>query len=303
MENDTTLKNLEKHEIPGQVTVSSNDSGLPVIKVKTSRSTAEVLPRGAHVTRFQKNGEPPLLFTSKLSQFGNNHLVHSGVPIVFPWFGFRFDGDQLHGFGWQVDWELRGSDSTPDGGARLHFNLTKGSVRTEEDWPAFSADYVVTVGDKLTIEFIVTNISVDRNFEFEHSLHTYFELGDIEAVSITGLSGASYIDKLDHFKEKVDSADALRIRSTEDRVYFNTAAPIEIHDSKLRRRILLKTQGTASTVVWNPWTKKFPKVPELAEGEFRHMVCVESGNVGPNKIILSPGKKAALKVVYSTTPA
>ena len=60
---------LRKFEIPGRVTFANGNSGLLKINVTTGRSTAEIYLHGAHITGFQKNGEPPLLFMSRLSQF------------------------------------------------------------------------------------------------------------------------------------------------------------------------------------------------------------------------------------------
>ena len=55
---------LRKHEIPGRVAVAEGGGGLPKIMATAKSSTAEIYLLGAHVTGFQKNGEPPLLFMS-----------------------------------------------------------------------------------------------------------------------------------------------------------------------------------------------------------------------------------------------
>ena len=76
---------------------------------------------------------------------------------------------------------------------------------------------------------------------------------------------------------------------------------MEIHDEKLKRTIRVEKFDSQSTVVWNPWTTQ--KMPEdLDPAEYRHMVCVESGNVKQNKISLAPGKTAALKVILRSAP-
>jgi len=88
---------LRKFEIPGHVTFANGHGGLPKINVTTDQSTAEIYLHGAHVTGFQKNGEPPLLFMSRLSRFAAGKPIRGGVPICFPWFGPR-EGDVVHGF-------------------------------------------------------------------------------------------------------------------------------------------------------------------------------------------------------------
>ena len=55
---------LKKFEIPGRVTVLEGNGELPKIEVKTDWGTAEIYLHGAHITDFQKRGEPPVIFTS-----------------------------------------------------------------------------------------------------------------------------------------------------------------------------------------------------------------------------------------------
>lgn len=98
--------------------ITRGNGGLPKISIKTDKGTAEIYPHGAHVTGFQKNGEPPLLFMSQSSQFADGKPIRGGVPIVFPWFGLR-EGAPVHGFARLVDWDLQEAVVTPDGGMDL----------------------------------------------------------------------------------------------------------------------------------------------------------------------------------------
>ena len=75
---------------------------------------------------------------------------------------------------------------------------------------------------------------------------------------------------------------------------------VQTGDPVLRRRIVINKQGSASTVVWNPWTTQ--ALPDLAPEEFRRFVCVESGNVGPDRITLEPGASRILTVRIETGP-
>ena len=43
-------------------------------------------------------------------------------------------------------------------------------------------------------------------------------------------------------------------------------------------------------------------MPDLGTDEYQRMVCVESGNVGKNRITLAPGKSTVLRLVISTEP-
>jgi glucose-6-phosphate 1-epimerase len=77
---------------------------------------------------------------------------------------------------------------------------------------------------------------------------------------------------------------------------------VEIHDSKLGRRIRIEKSGSLSTVVWNPWVEKAEQMPDFGGEEFHQMVCVESGNVADNRLTLPAGKSNTLKVEISTLP-
>ena len=53
--------------------------------------------------------------------------------------------------------------------------------------------------------------------------------------------------------------------------------------------IRIAKSGSNSTVVWNPWIDKSIRMPDFGDEEYLQMVCVESGNVGTNKITLPAG--------------
>jgi D-hexose-6-phosphate mutarotase len=167
-------------------------------------------------------------------------------------------------------------------------------------FPPFTADYLVTVSQSLTLELVITNQSKDAEFTFENCLHSYFEVGDVTAISITGLKGLNYLDKVAHFVEQTETHDALRIASEVDRIYQNATGTVEILDPRRGRRIRVEKQGSASTVVWNPWIAKSRQMPDFGDEEYERMICVESGNVASNSISLPPGAVSALTVKLST---
>ena len=288
---------LKRFEIPGRVTILEGNGELPKIEVNTDWSSAEIYLQGAHVTDFQKKGEPPLLFTSQFSRFEGGQAIRGGIPIIFPWFGAK-EGGAAHGFARATEWELHEATTVPDGGVSLRLGFpgcAEGAM-----WPPFAANYVITVTDTLTLELIITNASGEQDFNFENCLHTYFAIGDINNVSVTGLKGVSYFDKVDHFAQKTEDADSIRINSEVDRIYFDTTGVVEIHDPGLGRKIRVEKSGSASTVVWNPWIAKAQQMSDFGNEEYKQMLCVESGNVVNNKVTLPPGKSSVLKVVLGS---
>jgi len=290
---------LDRLEIPGRVTFLEGNGDLPKIEVTAERGRAEIYLHGAHVTDFQSAGQAPLLFTSQFSRFAPDNAIRGGIPIVFPWFGPR-DGMAMHGVARVAEWKLHEATSLPEGGASLRFSLPE----TEANYmcPPFTAYYVVTVTDKLALELIVTNCSRDQQFAFENCLHSYFCVSDVAQVSITGLAGASFLDKVDGYRQKTEGPEPITISSEVDRVYLDTTNTVEIVDRSLSRKIIVEKSGSKSTVLWNPWIAKAQQMPDFGNEEYRQMVCVESGNVGANKVVLPPGHSSVLRVVLSSVP-
>ena len=290
---------LRRFEIPGRVTILEGNGDLPKVEVNTDAGRAEIYLHGAHVTDFRINGQAPLLFLSQCSRFARNQPIRGGIPVILPWFGSR-EGEPAHGFARLMDWELHETTALPHGGATLRFSLPETSASAM--WPLFTANYVVTVTDKLTIELIVTNCSRGQEFAFENCLHTYFHVGNVAQVSITGLKGAAFLDKVESYAHKTETNEAITVSSEIDRVYLDTASTVEIHDRSLRRRILIEKSGSNSTVLWNPWLAKAQQMPDFGDDEYQQMLCIESGNVGRNNIMLAPGRSSLLRVTFSSVP-
>jgi D-hexose-6-phosphate mutarotase len=270
---------------------------LPVLKISTPRSTAEIYLHGAHITHFQKNGEPPLLFMSPQSWFEANKPIRGGIPICFPWFGSR-GSEPSHGLARILTWEIF-ETSVTDGSVRVHLQLPQKSLGQE--WSALKTEFIVTIADMLTMELTTANTSADKTLEMEDCLHTYFHVGDIGAVTITGMQGASYLDNAagGNGERKTDNEAVLKIAKETNRLYLNTSSAVGVRDEKLRRTIRVEKSGSKSTVIWNPWTTQ--KMPEdFAPENHQHMVCVESGNIKENKISLVPGQVTHLKAILSS---
>ena len=285
------MHTLQHHAIPGRLKIIAGKGGLPVIQVESDWSQAEIYPHGAHVTSFQMNGEAPLLFMSAASEFHTDKPIRGGVPVIFPWFGAR-EGLVFHGFARLAAWDLVSVVVLPDGSMRLHFQLPSDDE--------CEVDYFVTVGASLTLELVVTNTSI-ADFTFENCLHTYFLVGAIDSLAIAGLHGTRYRDQL-LAAEFTESAESIRFTGEVDRVYQDSGATVEIHDPALHRSIRVRKSGSQSTVIWNPWITKSQRLPDFADDEYRHMVCVESGNIAPNSLTLAPGEISQMTVEIASVP-
>lgn len=282
--------------IPGCVLFTEGQGGLPKLEINTAWSRAEVYLHGAHITQFQKKEEPPILFLSEQSRFVEGTPIRGGIPIIFPWFGSR-QGQPSHGFARNQTWELRDVRKMPGGEVNLRLALPDSPAAAA--FPKFSVNYSVTVGKTLAAELTVANLS-RQDFVFEDCLHSYFAVGDIAAVSVTGLKDTIYLDQTENFARKTEQAEDIKISQETDRTYLHTTATVDIIDTNLRRRIRIDKTGSRSTVVWNPWIEKSKKLPDFGDDEYKQMICVESGDVADNRITLRPGQSTTLKIEIST---
>ena len=272
---------------------------MPMLEVLTRWSSAEIYLHGAHVTHFQKQGEPPLLFTSQCSRFEPQAPIRGGIPIVFPWFGQPPGRPYRHGFARLRDWGLSELATELDGSLRLRFRMPE--CEEGPDCPACAVEYELVVRDSLRAELTVTNQS-DRAFRFELCLHTYLLVGNVNQTWITGLQGTEYLDATAGFQRQYDPAETLRIQGEVDRIYLNTTHPVEVHDPELGRTLRIEKTGSASTIVWNPGAAKAKEMPDFGDDEYLQMICIESGNVADNALTLPPGATTTMQILLNSRP-
>jgi glucose-6-phosphate 1-epimerase len=286
-------------EIPGRVLFSEGNGDLPRLEINTAWSTAEIYLHGAHITHFQKKGPTAGVVHEPIEPVQRRRSHSRGHPGHFPVVRVAGRGIRPR-FRPHQSWDLREVSQASTGEVVVRLSLPDSPSAAL--FPKFTADYWVTVGKTLTAQLVIANVSSGQDFTFEDCLHSYFHVGDIAAVSITGLKGADYLDKTENFARKTERAEHIKISQETDRIYLDTAGPVEIHDSKLGRRIRIEKSGSLSTVVWNPWVEKAEQMPDFGGEEFQHMACVESGNVADNRLTLPAGKSNTLKVEIGTLP-
>ena len=80
----------------------------------------------------------------------------------------------------------------------------------------------------------------------------------------------------------------MRFDAETDRIYLDTPATTTVTDAATGRVITVAKQGSASTVVWNPWIDKAAAMADFGDDEYTGMVCVETCNIRDNTITLAP---------------
>ena len=289
----------QKHAIENHVQLREIADGMIIAEVANQHALANIALQGAHVATFQPRGEEPVIWLSPLAKFAPGKSIRGGVPICWPWFGPHQTDSKLpgHGFARTVPWELLDTKALEDGSTFLRFGLIENDT-TRAQWPHPStAQLEVTVGKALRVELVTANTG-SAPFELGEALHTYLQISDVGNMTIRGLEGCEYIDKVGATTRRTQQ-DGIVIESEVDRVYVNTAADCVIEDKGLKRAIRIHKEVSRSTVVWNPWTEKAEKMGDFGPKLHRDMVCVESGNAMENAVTVAPGETHRLVAMYS----
>lgn len=279
-------------------------SGLIVAEIDNPLGSARLCLQGAQLLSWQpKSATHPVVWYSDMARLQRGVSAHSGVPVCWPWFGVKPEGnDRLpsHGFARLLPWQVVECGALPDGATRIALRL---EAPTQPDflWPyAAQLELHIVVGDSLKMELITSNLGSDT-FDICEALHTYFQVGDIERVRLLGLDGTTYSDKLEQFAHRVQQG-ALTFSGETDRLYLDTQAECVIEDEVLRRRIRIEKHGSSTTVVWTPWQQRAAAIADIGTVGWRHMLCVESANALENRVSVSPGATHALTVEYHVEP-
>lgn len=268
--------------------------GLIRAVLRSGGAEAHVYLHGAHVTHCQRDGEPPLLFMSEKSMYEAGKPIRGGVPICFPWFGPRAGhaDSPMHGFARLSEWTVESADA-----GRIVLTLGD-SEQTRRLWDhAFLARYTVSVGSKLELALEVTNQG-GGEMVFEEALHTYLAVGDVRRVSIAGLEGGPYIDKVDGLKTKKQEG-AVAITGETDRIYLGTESACVVDDPAWGRRVSVAKEGSMTTVVWNPWIAKAKAMADFGDEEWPGMLCIETCNVNVSAVKLAGGQTHRMRAVIA----
>jgi glucose-6-phosphate 1-epimerase len=279
--------------IAGIAQVVAGQAGLPAVRVLGPSAAGEMYLHGGHVTSWRPTGHDEVLFVSTESHWEDSRAIRGGVPVCFPWFadmGPQPDAP-MHGLVRTKGWQL---DSIVQGPAGVVVSMSIASDETTKR--SFAGDYHlthrVTFGTELRLELIAKNTGT-APFRFTEALHTYFRIGQIEQTSLAGLDGVHYLDKTDAGREKIQQGP-VQIASEVDRIYLNTAGPVEIEDRAFGRRIRNSKEHSQTTVIWNPWIAKAKAMADFADDEWPQMVCIETSNVSPFDVELAPGAEHAM---------
>ena len=281
-----TLPSLTHHfGIPGTLAFREAH-GLLFVDMTMPSATGSLCLQGAHLIAWQPAGQEPVIFLSQKSDMTPGKPIRGGIPLLFPWFGPRHNGQEgpMHGFARIQDWNL---DFAAVSGEDLHLTLTQEPTELSRSlgFDHFRLAYQITLGKSLKLQLTVANEGT-QPLVYEEGMHTYLHVEDVHEIAIEGLDGTRYIDKKDEFKIKSQVAGPMHITAPTDRVYLDTTTTCMVHDPALKRTITVAKENSHDTVVWNPWGE----MPDIHPNGWHEFVCVETVNAGEHSISLAAGQ-------------
>ncbi|MGB0206135.1 MAG: D-hexose-6-phosphate mutarotase [Neptuniibacter sp.] len=279
---------------------------LIAVAVENKAAKATIFLQGAQVAEYQAKGQKPLLWLSDQCDFKAGKPLRGGIPICWPWFGnlecnpeqvkSQFPADApAHGFVRDREWNLESVELVDPSTTELVLSLNVAA--DSQCLFAAKLQLKVTVAEQLRLEFTVINTG-DKPFSFTSALHTYLNISEIEAVSVSGLEGIRYLDTLNGWKPENDDAP-VRISGETDRVYQNLDKPVRLSDSGFKRAIRLDADNAPDMVVWNPWQDKAKRLSNFADDAYQRMICLESAHVLDNLKSLEPGESFVMQMSVS----
>ncbi|MEZ5818321.1 MAG: D-hexose-6-phosphate mutarotase [Hyphomicrobiaceae bacterium] len=301
MPNATLPADLVSQALPGRLDFEESALGGPVARLTHGGFQALVALHGAQVLNWTHDGRG-LLWLSPIARIRDGKGIRGGIPVCWPWFADHptDPNKPAHGFVRHRAWSVVATHATSDG-----VSLSLATATTDGDremWP-HSAEALVTVtlGEALTVALKTRNTGPNP-FPLTEALHTYFRVSDIMNVSVTGLEGRVYLDKLDRFARK-SQAGPILVAEEVDRIYLGDTSRIVLHDSGSERVLVIEGSGSASAVVWNPWTAKTARLGDMGSPDaFRQMICIETANAGDDIVTIGPGETHTLGVTYRLAP-
>ncbi|RMO80169.1 D-hexose-6-phosphate mutarotase [Pseudomonas syringae group genomosp. 3] len=275
-------------------------------RIRHGEAELLVAQQGAHILSYQVAGQPPLVWLNEEAAFKKGKAIRAGMPICWPWFGNLERNPQsvqamrdssepakAHGEVRALDWQLLGIGA--DGDALLvEFVLPE----AEGHLPGWPHNVALKLSIRLDHALNVSLVSYNCGAEpvtFSQALHTYFAVSDVRQVSVEGLDGLRYIETLANWEEREQTGD-LTFTGETDRIYQDTPGVLSIVDPEWQRRIHIRSTGSKSAILWNPWIEKTGKFTDMAADGWQRMVCVETANVLDDVVTLAPDQMHVLGV-------
>jgi glucose-6-phosphate 1-epimerase len=288
----------QKYGVENQVHFFEGEGNLPFVEITNRLYRVVVSLYGAQVMNFIPKGGTDVLWNTNRSFYQEGKAIRGGIPLCFPWFGPHETDSSLplHGFARLQMWDVQNVMVAESGQILLILELHS-NEQTMAMWPySFTANLSVLLGLSLNVSLIVENTD-NKPFTYTDALHSYFRIGNVDAVKVEGLQHKSYVDSLKENQSFEQQEDLLSINQEINRRYTDTYETCIIHDSALNRKISVSKSGSETTVVWNPWVETAKKMEDMNDDDYKTMLCIEAANTLNDTVTVEPGDSESIGTV------
>ncbi len=266
-------------------------NGFKYIEITNEASSAKIAIQGAHLFHYGRKNEEPILWLSDTSYMEHGEHIRGGVPICWPSFGLNNPQLPPHGFARNRMWDLVNIIEKDENTTIVIMDF-KDSKKSRREWEyKFHLTATFTISNDLTIELRTVNKD-SQAFKLTQALHTYFNVSDIENISVNGLDKKPYLDAVTN-ENHTQNGD-LSFDKEIDYVYQEVDGDITLKDKN--RNISIKNEGSSSSVIWNPWIEKSKRMSGMRDDAYTEFVCIETANAFDDYRILDSGESHTLKV-------
>ncbi|WP_219118346.1 D-hexose-6-phosphate mutarotase [Janthinobacterium sp. UMAB-56] len=260
---------------------------LPAVTIcAADGAQATVTLYGGHLVSWRTSDGQERLFCSRASSLDGSRAIRGGVPVIFPQFGARGTG-MRHGFARVATWQLASSGDA-DGAAYAEFVLhhTDLPEAIAAAWPcAFTLRLRVAVkAQALELNLSVHNTG-EQAFPFSAALHSYFAIDQLNEARVGGLQRVRYSDETP--QDALQTEELLQFADKLDRIYYQLPGALSLLSGGHTLR--LEQQGFTDAVVWNPGAQDAAALPDLADDEYQHFLCIEPALIQPDLLAAGAG--------------
>ncbi len=246
---------------------------------------AKVSLYGGQVLSFKPSGHREVLWLSGQARYQMGKAIRGGIPLCWPWFGANDKRSQYlaenpntvikggnHGFARQLPWQIKSIDADESG-------VTLVLVLSGDDqhplWPnAYTLTQTLFFGKSFKQTLAMSNDS-SKDAQYSVALHSYFSVSNPSQVSIDGLTGLRYSDKLTGSSST--QHESVSCVGEIDREYHSGEKMI-IVDNHWQRKIDLISSNCQQWVLWNPGTALANTMADIHPKGDQEYVCLEAAN-------------------------
>ncbi|WP_148862597.1 D-hexose-6-phosphate mutarotase [Marinobacter fonticola] len=279
-------------------------NGQEAVEIQHPQFFARIYLQGAHLTHFAPAESDNWLWLSPTARYEAGVAIRGGIPVCWPWFGDparnppavaeRIARQTAHGFARTLPWTLERTESSSQH-VEVTLSLEPNTLdHAFGDWPVRADITFRFTADSCRISLTTRSLS-QQPVAFTEALHTYFPTKDVAETTVRGFDATRYTDTLRQW-QTFDQSGAIRFDGETDRIY-HAGGPIHIDSPQGTTR--LETQGSDSTVVWNPGPEKAARLSDFPDTAWKSMLCVETANATPHCIRLMEGQSHTTSLLLS----